>query len=63
MENETTMTCVRCKNTLPRMTKDGKHNFAPSLVDGVIVDVCMKCKMKEKPDSQKANKPRTGGWC
>ncbi|MCX6760425.1 MAG: hypothetical protein NTW46_03740 [Candidatus Nealsonbacteria bacterium] len=40
--------CPKCEIKLPYFTKDGKHNFVPSVnQNGKIIDICMKCKMEE----------------
>jgi len=41
-------TCQICQEKLSIFTKGGKHNFCPgSFQNGQIVNICIKCKMKE----------------
>ena len=65
MEKQPTKTCGICQIVLPIMTdNDEKHNFSHLLVDGKIVDVCINCKMKKKPDvSPIVVTYKSGGWC
>lgn len=46
-----TKVCPLCHTELPLFTEGGKHNFCPANAkDGRIIDICIKCKMKEVTD-------------
>jgi len=40
---------------MPLMSEDGKHNFAPHIIDGEQKTVCMDCKMKLLQDKRPRN--------
>lgn len=41
------ISCEICGTCLPVLNDDSKHNFCPAILDGEIINVCIKCKMRE----------------
>lgn len=36
--------CPVCQAEKPELNEEGRHNFAPHVVEGQVVSICMKCK-------------------
>ncbi|MCX6724429.1 MAG: hypothetical protein NT155_04690 [Candidatus Staskawiczbacteria bacterium] len=50
--------CPVCEESFPLMTKDGMHNFCPTIdTGGGVVNVCINCKVSRV----KPKKPK-GTW-
>ena len=38
-------TCKICSKKMPELTEDGKHNFAPHIINGKVENLCIECKV------------------